>query len=637
MRYFYLGLIVLLGSCAKPGMMYQFASTNYDDINPKYLTNAHSTVRESNIELVIHDPSLATYIEQVAITIHNEEHSDLSIIGVDYDNLSKVNYLNVRLIDKNGSVLKTFSMNDAYDYSQYDGFSFLTDNRIKLIDASSNRYPYTIEYEYSKTLYGTLNLPNWYPSLPDQSVELSSFSIIDFNTGVRTHPVNFEQGLDGGELTNKPGKTWFYNNKSAIAVEPYSPVLENIPYMLVSPGKFEIGGSKGDATSWNSFGKWYYELGAETRDLPSTTKAEIDALIKDVQNEEEIVSILFNYLQEKNRYVSIQLGIGGWKPFPASFVHENSYGDCKALTNFMLAALEYVGIEAHAVLIDASSGIPLIEEFPGNQFNHVVLRVTLENREEIWLECTSKYLPPNNLGDGFSKKALLVSEQGGKIVETPNSTYSENGKVSVYTIKINEDGSADLNVNWTYSGASIASVVYQILPVSISERNKWLESMLSVDENSVKQADFSKVNSTRQSSEIDFVVNIEKYANASNKRLFIPLNKLNKWDLKLENSNNRSLPVRFNYAFTEIDTLHFDVPEGYEIETLPRLGSAEYDFATVEQEVSQIGESRFLYTRSLSLKDREIKAEHYLELEEFFNELRRLDNQQLVLVRKEGT
>lgn len=635
MKYIYLGLIVLVGSCAKPGMLYQFETKNYGNINPKYLENAHSTVRESNIELVIQDPSLATYIERVAVTIHNKEHADLSIIGVYYDNLSKVNYLNVRLIDNEGNVAKTFSMDDAYDYSQYDGFSFLTDNRVKVIDASSNKYPYTIEYEYKKTLYGTLNLPNWYPSIPDQSVEYSSFSIVDYNTGVRTHSVNFEEGLNEGELTETSQNLWYYNDKTAIAVEPYSPVLENIPYIMVSPGKFEIGGSEGDATSWDSFGKWYYDLGAELRTLPEATKNEVDELIKEVKNEKEIVSILFNYLQEKNRYVSIQLGIGGWKPFPAEFVYENSYGDCKALTNFMLALLEYVGIEAHAVLIDANSGIPLLEEFPGNQFNHVVLRVTLENGNEVWLECTSKYLPPNNLGNGYSKKALLVSDQGGKIVETPNSTYLDNGKASVYTIQINEDGSADLKVNWVYSGASIANVVHQILPVSINERNKWLELMLSVDENSVKKADFSKVSSTQQHAEIDFDVHIKKYANASNKRIFIPLNKLNKWDLKLEDSDSRSLPVRFNYAFIENDTLNFVVPEGYKIETLPRLGSAEYDFATVEQKVNQVDEYRFLYTRSLSLKDREISAEDYLELSEFLDELRRLDNQQLVLVKKE--
>jgi transglutaminase-like putative cysteine protease len=617
-------------------MYYQFDSQDYTKIDAKYEKNAHSVVRESNIELIIHNPSLATYIERIAITILNEEHDNLAIVGVNYDDLSKVDYMNVRVFNETGVEIKKYTVKDAYDYTQYDGFSFLTDNRIKLIDASSNSYPYTVEYEYQKTLYGTLNLPSWYPALPDQSVENSTFTIVDNNTGVRTYAVNFDPEKVQSPPLQGNSQTWEYHNKEAIETEPYSPILENIPYMLVSPGKFAISGSSGDANTWNSFGKWYYDLGVETRILPEAAKSEINALINGVESEREIVAILFNYLQEKNRYVSIQLGIGGWKPFTADFVHENSYGDCKALTNYMLAALEYVGIEAHAVLIDAGNELPLIEEFPGNQFNHVVLRVTLKNGEEIWLECTSKYLPPNNLGDGYSKKALLVSKKGGEIVSTPSISHLDNGKKSVYSLVIEDNGTAMIQADWSYSGALVANILHQLLPISNSEKNDWLETVLAVEENSLQKVDFSKVKSTRETAEIEFDVRIKNYANTSSKRMFIPLNKFNKWNLKLEDTKSRKLPVRFNYVFTELDTLHIEVPIGYEIETLPTLGTLKYEFASVDQQVERVNDNNYLYTRSISLTVREVKADNYLKLQSFFDELRRLDDQQLVLVRKDS-
>ncbi|MEN9549839.1 MAG: hypothetical protein RIR12_2430 [Bacteroidota bacterium] len=47
------------------------------------------------------------------------------------------------------------------------------------------------------------------------------------------------------------------------------------------------------------------------------------------------VELLYTCLQKNIRYISIQLGIGGWQPYDAAYVANNDYGDCKALANFM--------------------------------------------------------------------------------------------------------------------------------------------------------------------------------------------------------------------------------------------------------------------------------------------------------------
>src|SRR6185312_13501516 len=136
---------------------------------------------------------------------------------------------------------------------------------------------------------------------------------------------------------------------------------------------------------------------------------------------------LYNYLQKNVRYVSVQLGIGGYKPFPASFVDEKKYGDCKALSNYMLTLLKTVGIPSYCAVINAGTNAePADPDFVNDPFNHIILCVPFKN-DTTWLECTSATSPFGKLGSFTeNRKALLVTEDGGKLVNTPRSTMQDN-------------------------------------------------------------------------------------------------------------------------------------------------------------------------------------------------------------------
>jgi hypothetical protein len=147
------------------------------------------------------------------------------------------------------------------------------------------------------------------------------------------------------------------------------------------------------------------------------------------------------------------LGIGGFKPFPATFTENKKYGDCKGLSNFMQAALDGVGIKSYQALINRqSNGLPVDPDFPHNRFNHVILFVPLK-QDSVWLECTSSSLDFGSLDVSTeNKNALLITENGGVLVSTPASNSHSNIFSAYSKVMLKEDGSGDMETIFHTAG-----------------------------------------------------------------------------------------------------------------------------------------------------------------------------------------
>ena len=102
----------------------------------------------------------------------------------------------------------------------------------------------------------------------------------------------------------------------------------------------------------------------DIEDLPKETIAKIASLVAGVKDTKEKARIIYEFMQNKTRYISVQVGIGGWKPTPAKEVDKLGYGDCKALTNYTKALLKSQGIDSYYTIVDSgSSGLDIDEEF----------------------------------------------------------------------------------------------------------------------------------------------------------------------------------------------------------------------------------------------------------------------------------
>ena len=64
----------------------------------------------------------------------------------------------------------------------------------------------------------------------------------------------------------------------------------------------------------------------------------------------------------------------------------------------MVAMLKEAGIKGYYTIIMAGKNAPeVIPDFPNDQFNHIIVAVP-NNRDTLWLECTSQTNPFGYLG-----------------------------------------------------------------------------------------------------------------------------------------------------------------------------------------------------------------------------------------------
>src|SRR5690606_37540479 len=85
---------------------------------------------------------------------------DLSIV---YDKFSKLKNLEFKIYNSKGELVKTYKEKDFTDSSLADGFSVLTDNRIKNLNPSYFDYPFYTKFDYEIDEENTISIPSFMP------------------------------------------------------------------------------------------------------------------------------------------------------------------------------------------------------------------------------------------------------------------------------------------------------------------------------------------------------------------------------------------------------------------------------------------------------------------------------------------
>ena len=586
--------------------------------------DAYSVKRLHNVEMNISGPDKMRLYKHEVTTILSEKGSDHLVI---YHSSSKLYYLEdveVKLYDKNGVLLEKYKKKDFYTQAEIgefvpDGFLFYK----KLV---ANSYPVTIEEESTYRINWLFKFPRFQFTVPNQSIESASLRL--------TFPSSMKVNYKAYNFIEKPKLQTLKNEEVVefhignLPVKKYGE--ETRPHIYFNADKIEHNGYAGNTSTWTDMGLWYNNVVKGRNTLTIEHQEEIRKLVMGASSDREKVRILYEYLQRNFRYVSIQLGIGGVQPFPADFLHEKKYGDCKGLSNYMEACLAALNIKSYSAWIHSGVNETYMDtSFAHDVFNHQILMVPL-NKDTIWLECTSNVHEFGHLGTSTENRfAVVLTENGGKLVKTPTSKYTDNTIYSYTDININVDGEGEVDTRFFTTG----EFKYEMVGISrqtIEEQKKFAVLSFGLSNSTEFEMNFGNREEFPYTSKIKMEVDKIYDFKAGSKLFLRPrLNKM--WLGSLTKEEKPEYNFYLRRPMTKTDTTVFHLPEGYTVEALPRDKTLSFAKGKYESKYWYDEASRTIFsTAKLTVTSQIIEPSIYEEARLFFDQVIDDANQKVV-------
>ncbi|MBN8781835.1 MAG: hypothetical protein ABS85_04895 [Sphingobacteriales bacterium SCN 48-20] len=612
-----------------------FSVTN---IPQPLLKSAYVVKRLDDQQFILQKDGEAVIRIHCAYTIMHENGDDYATFSEYYNKFREIRSVEGTLYDARGNVIRRMKKKDLQDLSAVNDINLIDDNRMKRFQFYHRSYPYTVEFEYEIKLNGTMFYPPWFPQSDERvSVQQSRFifSCPD-NQTFRYKAYQYEK--EPVVVAEKGTKvyTWELNNCPAFLREPYAPAARRLtPIVLFGPVNFEMQNYRGTMQSWQDLGKFIYALKAGRDELPGNVKDRVHQLTDNIDTPQEKVRLLYEYMQQHTRYISIQLGIGGWQPFEAKYVADKKYGDCKALSNYMAALLKEAGIPSLYTVINAGRGRDeLFEEFPSSQFNHAILCVPLQ-KDTMWLECTSQTTPAGYMGSFTGNRyALVVDENGGKLVRTPLYTIEDNTQSRNIKARLDQEATLQINAATLYTGIEqeeASGLIHHLSPQKVKEQ---LQQELDFPTFEVDQFSYQEHKGRIPAVQENLQITVSNYATITGKRLFILPNVMSRFYRKPLPDPTRKYQVELNTPSRYIDTVEIDIPVGYSIESAPKDTEIKTPFGLYRNKVV-LKDNRLYYYRLQEQYTGTFPAGSYAGLVKFYGDIYTADRARVVLVKAE--
>lgn len=591
--------------------------------------DAELILRKTEITLNRGKITTSNYFE---IKINNRNGEKYTRVSIPWSKLSKVSNLVAEVRDNSGRTVRRLKPSEVTDRSRTSYSTFYHDEFLKEFTLRHNTYPFTIVYSWESASDQFFAFDYWLPVLAPEVPTIKATLAITVPDNEKivyrgTNIGNPEVVEVSGTITCK----WQTSYDGRLREEYFSPYPGDLmPFVVALPYRF-LFDKPGSFGSWDSFGSWQREVMKGLDNLPDYEKKKVDQIISGSQTTEDKVRNLYHYLQDNTRYVNVVIETGGMKPYPASYVAQNRYGDCKALTNYFRALLSYAGIESFYTLVHAGDVIRDIDpRFPAQLFNHIILMIP-DGKDTLWLDCTSKG-PFGYLGTFTQNRyALAISDDRAVIVRTPAMHSEHTHELRTFTVNYEYTDQSAVKMKGLFRGDMFEQLTGIDSQFGETDKERIVREYFT--ESGFELRNYSISRMSRDSREVILEYDAltkslySKYGNE------IIVNTI-PFDIPaFERPEERKTELLINYPIAHTDTVKYSVPFGYKPAAIGGKVNIISEFGSYSREL-HIKEDGVTIVKSLMIKSGRFPLVSYPEFYRFIKEVKDEDTNAVAVLTK---
>jgi tetratricopeptide (TPR) repeat protein/transglutaminase-like putative cysteine protease len=203
--------------------------------------------------------------------------------------------------------------------------------------------------------------------------------------------------------------------------------------------------------TWSELGAWYDGLVREQFVLDDEIRAAVRQATRGITDERARVAAIHDFVVKKTRYVALEFGIHGYKPYRTTQVFARKFGDCKDKASLLVVMLRAIGVKAHLVLLRTRRAGD-IDDLPPSIaiFDHAIVWVP---KYDLFLDGTAEFSGTRELpGQDQGVPVLIILDGDGRFMRTKVLPARENRVTRRLTVRLAPDGGARLEENVTVAG-----------------------------------------------------------------------------------------------------------------------------------------------------------------------------------------